>query len=114
VDLDRYRGNDLQDFYHGVCRLCCLGELYDKWRHALERKKDLDVGGQVWESYEALLKFLVAAEVLTMPENRRRLQGVSRGLQSVVWRVGHPFAEIPNQMGRAHENSGLSKYTIAR
>lgn len=40
-------------------RFDLLGEFYDDWRHALEGKRMIGVGRQVWENYEALLKYLM-------------------------------------------------------
>ena len=64
VDIMDDRKNRLLLIRH---RLDLLGELYDEWRHALERNQKINnnvVGVAVWENYEALLTFFATAEVL--------------------------------------------------
>jgi hypothetical protein len=54
-------------------RLDLLGELYDEWRHSIERDKkicDKIVGADVWKNYEALLQFFAASVPLEVSEAR--------------------------------------------
>jgi hypothetical protein len=76
-------------------RLDLLGELYDDWRHALERECSISVGAQVWEIYEALLRSLMKAHPSGQPIGGTGPNDLSRRVQTFVRRLAYPSVKIP-------------------